>query len=61
MKIAKNMEAIFIVAVVFGLATSFALARTPAEHGNSAQLVADANIATVTITAKRLTAAEKRS
>lgn len=66
MNIAKNMEAIFIVAVALSAGTGLATAAVPA-HRAAAHLVhshatvnADhATIPVVTISAKRLTAAEK--
>lgn len=68
MNIAKNMEAIFVAAVVVAGATTFATAAVPATRAaNTASAPAAAVIAktdanampVVTITAKRLTAAEK--
>jgi hypothetical protein len=59
MKIAKNMEAIFIVAVVLGLASSIAFASVETRHANEAALIAAATVQTVTIVAPRLRAGEK--
>jgi hypothetical protein len=60
MNIAKNMEAIFVAAIVVISATSFATAAVPAAHAAPAAVKADAaKMQVVTITAKRLTAAEK--
>jgi hypothetical protein len=65
MNIAKNMEAIFVAAIVVASATSFATAAVPAAfapHSTPAIVVAPADVAvlpTVTVTAKRLSAAEK--
>ncbi|HEX7986872.1 MAG TPA: hypothetical protein VF616_25400 [Duganella sp.] len=63
MNIAKNMEAIFVAAVVIAGATSFATAAVPATRAAAPAAVvakADTNaMQVVTITAKRLTAAEK--
>lgn len=59
MNIAKHMEAIAIVAITLACVTSYALAAIPAHHAASAEFVNDNTIHTVTITAKRLTAAEK--
>ena len=60
MNIAKNMEAIFVAAIVVISATSFATAAVPAIHAAPAVVKADAaKMQVVTITAKRLTAAEK--
>jgi hypothetical protein len=61
MNIAKNMEAIFIAAVVIAGATTFATAAVPATR-ISVPAVAKADTSkmqVVTISAKRLTAAEK--
>ena len=62
MNIAKNMEAIFVAALVIVGATSIATAAVPAHHHAAAAVVAQADNAkmpVVTITAKRLSAAEK--
>ncbi len=62
MNIAKNMEAIFIVAIGLVSGTTMATAAAPAKLIDPPALHAsttDANVAVVTITAKRLTAAEK--
>ncbi|ATQ73624.1 hypothetical protein CR152_03205 [Massilia violaceinigra] len=62
MNIAKNMEAIFVAALVVVSATSFATASAPAPriHAPAAvQSGADANMTVVTVSAKRLSAAEK--
>jgi hypothetical protein len=61
MNIAKNMEAIFIAAVVIAGATTYATAAVPAPR---ITIAADAQVETskmqvVTVSAKRLTAAEK--
>lgn len=65
MNIAKNMEAIFIAAVVIAGATTYATAAVPAPR---ISIAADAKVETkvdtsnmqvVTVSAKRLTAAEK--
>jgi Ca2+/Na+ antiporter len=53
------MEAIFIVAVVLGLASSIAFASVETRHANEAALIADATVQTVTILAPRLRAGEK--
>ena len=63
MNIAKNMEAIFLAAVALASVTTFATASTPA-HNTAAppafvQAAADTTMTVVTITGKRLTAAEK--
>lgn len=63
MNIAKNMEIIFVAAAAIAAATSFATASErvdfvmPADKVMVAQ--ADAGLPTVTVSAKRLTAAEK--
>lgn len=61
MNIAKNMEAIFVAAIVVASATSFATAAVPVRHSVPAVVVKTEATAlpTVTVTAKRLTAAEK--
>jgi hypothetical protein len=60
MNIAKNMEAIFVAAIVVISATSFATAAVPVTHAAPVAAKADATkMQVVTITAKRLTAAEK--
>ena len=61
MNIAKNMEAIFVAAIVVAGATTFATAAAPASAPTAA-LVAKADTSAmpvVTVTAKRLSAAEK--
>ena len=62
MNILKNMEAIFIVAVALvsgmGLATAGAAPARIAPPAVAAQ-ASDASMAVVTVSAKRLTAAEK--
>ena len=62
MNIAKNMEAIFLAAVALASVTSFATASTPVQRIDPpayAQVAADTNMTVVTITGKRLSAAEK--
>ena len=64
MNIAKNMEYIFLAAVAVISATGFATAATPLKHSAPAAVVAKAQaqaqaMPVVTVTAKRLTAAEK--
>ena len=62
MNIAKNMEAIFIAAAVLASGTTLATASAPAHRGEPVAVVqaaSDANMTVVTITGKRLTAAEK--
>lgn len=67
MNIAKNMEAIFVAAIVVASATSFATAAVPALHTATpaapvAAVAAKADTSkmqVVTVSAKRLTAAEK--
>ena len=62
MNIAKNMETIFLAAVAVIAMTSFATASAPAHRAAApvtVQAVADAKMPVVTVSAKRLTAAEK--
>jgi hypothetical protein len=62
MNIAKNMEAIFLAAVAVIGATGLATAATPLKFNAPAPVAAEAEakaIPVVTVTAKRLTAAEK--
>lgn len=62
MNIARNMEAIFLALVFLTSAMGFASAAVPAKHvrGPEASVALnDAGMAVVTITAKRLSAAEK--
>lgn len=63
MNIAKNMEAIFVAAIIVASATTFATAAVPATRTAAPAAVAakaDAKaMQVVTISAKRLSAAEK--
>lgn len=61
MNIAKNMEAIFIIATVLIAGTSLATAAVPAHHAatHTVAKVDTANMQVVTISAKRLTAEQK--
>ncbi|MBA5608519.1 hypothetical protein H3H36_24540 [Duganella sp. FT3S] len=61
MNIAKNMEAIFIIATVLIAGTSLATAAVPAHHAASHAVakVDNAPMQVVTISAKRLTAEQK--
>ena len=67
MNIAKNMEAIFVAVIALVSATTLATAAVPAHHLQAAAHVAKASVAkadtpamqVVTVSAKRLTAAEK--
>lgn len=62
MNIAKNMEVIFIAALALASATSLAHAAVPAHRGNAPvaqQAVSAAPMQVVTITGKRLSAAQK--
>jgi hypothetical protein len=61
MNIAKNMEAIFFVAIALIGATSFATAAGPARQPQTGVAAApfEGKMQVVTISAKRLTAAEK--
>ena len=62
MNIAKNMEAIFFAAIALISATTFANASAPAQRAQPAAVTSaavQAPMQVVTISAKRLTAAEK--
>lgn len=62
MNIAKNMEFIFLGAVALIGATGFAIAAVPQKAAAPAAIVVKAdvqNMPVVTVTAKRLSAAEK--
>lgn len=61
MNVLKNMEIIFVVAAVLATATSFATAAVPEVVVRNATVNSHAHVkmATVTVTAKRLSAAEK--
>ena len=62
MNIIKHMEAVFIVAVALVSVTSIASAGARAARIDppaATKAVADANMTVVTVSAKRLTAAEK--
>lgn len=62
MNIAKNMEAIFLAAVALASVTTIATASTPTQRIAApafVQAAADTDMTVVTITGKRLTAAEK--
>ncbi|MES3022685.1 MAG: hypothetical protein V4857_13980 [Pseudomonadota bacterium] len=62
MNIAKNMEAIFLIAIGLVSMTTLATAAVPAPRVAapvSVQAAADLNMTVVTVTAKRLTAAQK--
>jgi hypothetical protein len=62
MNIARNMEAIFLAAVALASVASIATASTPTQRIDApafTQAAADSNMIVVTITGKRLTAAEK--
>ena len=60
MNIAKHMEAIAIVAITLACVASYAIASVPPAHAaQQATAKTDGASYTVTITAKRLTAAEK--
>ena len=64
MNIAKNMEAIFLTAVVLCGAMSFASAAIPAHlhsHTNSAYVADAGQMQVVTVSAHRLSAAQKAS
>ena len=62
MNIAKNMEAIFFAAIALVSVTSFATASAdaPASHAaRTSAVAAEGKIQVVTVSAKRMTAAEK--
>jgi Flp pilus assembly protein CpaB len=62
MNIAKNMEAIFVAALIVAGVTSYATAAVPTFHAarSTVDAVADAGaMPTVVVTAKRLSAAQK--
>jgi hypothetical protein len=59
MNIAKNMEAIFFVAIALVSATGFATASAPKALNSRAAATTQAPMQVVTVTAKRLSAAEK--
>jgi hypothetical protein len=62
MNIAKNMEAIFVIALGLASISSLAHAALPAHRAavpSVTHAAADARMTVVTITAKRLTAAQK--
>jgi len=61
MNIAKNMEAIFFAAIALVSVTGFATAQADALHGRAASVsaVPEGKMQVVTISAKRLSAAEK--
>ena len=59
MNILKNMELIFLVAVVLAGITTLASASMPVAHAPAKAALARGDIQVVTITARRLTAAEK--
>ena len=59
MNIAKNMEAIFVVVIGLISATSIATASAPAAGGARASTPTAATMQIVTVSAKRMSAAEK--
>lgn len=62
MNIAKNMEIIFVAALALVSVTSIATAAVPAHRASApvaVHAVADANMIVVTVSAKRLSAAQK--
>jgi hypothetical protein len=60
MNIAKNMEAIFVVAIALVGVTSFATASSPAPVAPVVAAASDSvQMQTVTVVAKRMTPAEK--
>jgi len=59
MNIVKNMEAIFVAALAVAAFTTYATADVAAVAKPAAQTIAEGKIATVVVSTKRLTAAEK--
>ncbi len=60
MNIAKNMEAIFVAALIVAGLTGYATAAAPTFHAAQSGVNADAGaMPTVVVTAKRLTAEQK--
>lgn len=60
MNIAKHMEAIAIITIALACLATYAVDAIPAAyHRHAVELTGNAAIPTVTITAKRLSAAEK--
>ena len=59
MNIAKNMEAIFFVAIALVSATGFATASAPARVNVATAAPTEATMQVVTVSAKRMTVAEK--
>lgn len=59
MNIAKNMEAIFFAAIALISVTGFATAEAPVAPAPQAVAAAEVPMQVVTISAKRLSAAEK--
>ncbi|MES2325114.1 MAG: hypothetical protein V4633_22900 [Pseudomonadota bacterium] len=63
MNIVKNMEVVFIAALALAAVTGFATAKVNAPRAatisTAAAPIMEGDIATVVVTAKRLTAAEK--
>jgi predicted branched-subunit amino acid permease len=66
MNIAKNMEAIFVAALVFAGSTSYLVESLPEAHAHiqaplASSVATPTRMAVVTVTAKRMTAAEKKA
>jgi hypothetical protein len=63
MNVRKNFEAVFLAAVVMVSFAAYATAQVPAHHApknvQASAAMKDANMQTVVVKAKRLTAAEK--
>jgi hypothetical protein len=59
MNIAKNMEAIFFAAIALISVTSFATASVDVPAQRASAVAAEGKMQVVTVSAKRLTAAEK--
>jgi hypothetical protein len=59
MNFTKNKEAVVVVAIILALGTSYAVSAVSIRHARIAATSTEAPIPVVTITAKRMTAAEK--
>ena len=59
MNIAKNMEAVFVAIIILAGIATFATAKVTPAPTPSAQAAAKQKVATVVVSAKRLSAAQK--
>jgi len=59
MNIAKHMEAIFVATVTLACAVSYTMSPATPPQSSQSVVLSDATVRTVTITAKRLTPAQK--